>query len=419
MKKHVLCGFIALSLATCALGQTAATSPASAPASRPAARLNDQQAALLQQYIAIIKDTKDGAAAVSAYAKGAAIDARGSELNNTYLRRLLQLGAPQVAALPASVLVQIEPNNSLAWAVLSYAQGRKADYAAALASGIRALEGLTDDASVLNNTGQLLAWYDREDKPPRLADATRRSIDRNREAWLRLDGFAKAFKTMNLAYDDKVTQQKAIDDKVDEAQKKADAAKAKLEDQNQKVKTAEANLDSHKNALKGLNREYWVLYQADNPQPTNTRYHDDLVNRIQQERKNIDATTLELDTLRKGAAPLADDLKTKQAAVDQVKQTKVVSKVAKAFRWDPPAVDGVVTDEAERFGAAAATSRPTELPVDAESEAAGRLKLAKLYISNEMNKKAAQTLQEIIDKYPKSKAAAEAKKLLETLTRDF
>ncbi|MHC4718781.1 MAG: hypothetical protein ACYS5V_17595, partial [Planctomycetota bacterium] len=84
------------------------------------------------------------------------------------------------------------------------------------------------------------------------------------------------------------------------------------------------------------------------------------------------------------------------------------------FRWDPPAVDGVVTNELDGLPPVPARAKP-ELPVDPESEADQRLELAKLYLRHDMSTKAVNILEEINRRFASTRAGRQAKVLLAVL----
>ncbi|KKL15672.1 hypothetical protein LCGC14_2503270, partial [marine sediment metagenome] len=118
---------------------------------------------------------------------------------------------------------------------------------------------------------------------------------------------------------------------------------------------------------------------------------------------------------REGRDVLAE-LTRKQKALEQVRdQFDLQAKRAeRQFRWDPPAVDGVVTAELDGFPVA---TRPadTKLPVDPESEARQRLDLARMYLTHDMSRKAIGMLQDVVKQYPNTRSGRQAKGLLAAL----
>jgi outer membrane protein TolC len=118
---------------------------------------------------------------------------------------------------------------------------------------------------------------------------------------------------------------------------------------------------------------------------------------------------------RQGETVLAD-LKQARAAVEQVRGQlqQALTKIQLDLRWDPPAVDGVVTPEVQGMPVA---SRPATAPADdPQALAASKLDLARLYLQHGMQERAADILREIAALFPATKAAAEARRLLADLS---
>ncbi|HEX8522377.1 MAG TPA: hypothetical protein VF669_08985 [Tepidisphaeraceae bacterium] len=107
----------------------------------------------------------DPSSAVDAYARALAAGTDKVAAEDAYVRRLIDLGLPELAARQAADLNQFDPGNGVAWAVTSYINARKNDTAAALSNIAQAVEKSPKDPFVSRIAGQLTAWYEmRADK---------------------------------------------------------------------------------------------------------------------------------------------------------------------------------------------------------------------------------------------------------------
>ena len=178
---------VALSLG--AGGPLAAAPPAKdQPTSRPATR---QQR--LAEQIRIIRQATRPEEAIEAYARGCGLDATNVEIRDAYMRRMLRFGRPEIAAYAAQVLVKLQPDNYLAWAVMGHRHGKRKEWTEAYEATAVALEGLAKDPSVLYNAGQLVAWQEGQTPPPKLSDRARRAVEQKRPQLNGAPQFKKGF----------------------------------------------------------------------------------------------------------------------------------------------------------------------------------------------------------------------------------
>jgi tetratricopeptide (TPR) repeat protein len=428
-RRHILLACLAiLAWPAIRLPAQAVSTPASTPASMPtsAPTGGDEVAAL----IAAIRQAPDAPAAAAPYNRLTQMEKLTVEAHVAYLRRMLQFGLPLAAARPASALVTADPTNGMAWGVMGYVSGKRASYPEALAQCLKAAACAPDDPSIQNNVGQLIAWCTCAKTPPKLDDAAKRAIARTEDAL-----------TGKKPYDQAAARVKAILDKhalaLAAIQKYIDAAKAdivnldktsadletqlktqtqKIIDQQVVIEKLKANYQSVQNSIV---RIVSVLPTADIS--VYQQRSADIQGRIDKETGNLNDLLRKADALRAEGLANLQKIHDKNAAIaDFTKQLSAEPKFAPAFRWDPPAVDGVVTDEAvvtaggRGPSAASAATAPAVSSADAEAVAAGKLQLATAYLGNDLRDVAIPILKEIIAQYPATKAAAEAKKLLDS-----
>jgi hypothetical protein len=416
---------IAMTTLAVALG-VAAAGFAAEPADGPEKPKADDSEHL-QALIKVLEDTDNPSTAIAAYARAAAVDPKSVRLHRTYMRRMLRFGLPRIAYHPASALVTLSPENGTAWGVLSYMHGRKGELAKALAAGIRAAVLTENNESINHNTGQLLAWYENEIDRPKLSDGVRRTLDKHRQAFFEREDFAQAYRTMSKAYQERARLAKALDAKLDTAQERTE-----------EVRRAALELDAE---LRGLNEEieyrseqiellYRELHRSGTyaAQPVITGHGVEYIyvprqtpaeraairERIHEHERVISALRRQRRQARRQGEGVLEELQRRQKALDRLrKQVKAaLERVEQTFRWDPPAVDGVVTVERDHMPP---PDTSLSLPEDPRRAAEQRLRLARLYLRNEMSEKAEGILVDLIDRYGRTEQAQEARKLLADL----
>jgi hypothetical protein len=101
----------------------------------------------------------DPATAEDAYQRGLKAGADPVAINQSYVREMINLGLPGQAEEAAEQIVDVFPQDGVAWAVLAYADAARNDTTAALAEMAMAVDWAPDDPFVLGVAGKLMAWY--------------------------------------------------------------------------------------------------------------------------------------------------------------------------------------------------------------------------------------------------------------------
>lgn len=138
--------------------------------------------------------------AVAAFTSGGDAGRRNAELNTAYLRRLLQLAHPETAGLPAATLIGMDANNGMALGVAGFNSGRQNRLPEAIGFTMKAAHLAKDDPSILNNLGQLVAWYEGA-KTYKLPAADLPLLDKVKAECSSQAAYAAAYKTIKDAYD--------------------------------------------------------------------------------------------------------------------------------------------------------------------------------------------------------------------------
>ncbi len=412
--KHAAIIFAAALLWTFLSGPAGGQAPTSAPTTSPAARLEAQ--------IQAVSQADDPRAAMSAYARGCAINRSNTEIHDAYMRRMLKFGLPKIAYYPARELVLLDPNNALAWGVVGYMQGKRGELEEAFSATIRSLEKRRDDPSVLHNAGQLAAWYENEPNLPKLSDSARRSLAQMKEELLANKQYSSAYETIQAAYKQSADLTAQLDKQIVAAEAEVSAIRqtrmeleGRFREINDEIDRRNRTIDECWRELRGGSVSY---YRDDTGRTVSYRrysraYRDDLYDRIHQGEREVERLKSERGGVQSRGRAALVELKGKEAVMVRLKQQMLKAKIRteQTFRWDPPAVNGVVTPEVEHFPV---TTRQAA-PADPETQAGQRLKLAQLYIRHEMNEKAVEILEGILEDYDSTRAADQAKILLAKL----
>ncbi|MFB3890909.1 MAG: hypothetical protein ACE15C_02670 [Phycisphaerae bacterium] len=171
---------------------------------RPAARTaqDDNTAAMVKA----INSAQDPSAAVQAYADAMAGGRKDLKVQRAYIRKMVDLGSPEMAYSQALTMVALDPNNGLAWAVIAYVSARKGEAAAALSNISLAAQNFPDDPFIQRTAAQLIAWYD--SKPhPELAEGVKLLVARLRARMVNMPVYAQAYKETMAAYNELTKQQ--------------------------------------------------------------------------------------------------------------------------------------------------------------------------------------------------------------------
>jgi hypothetical protein len=163
----------------------------SAESQAPAVQPTDRLASHTQA----IRDAQDPSVAVAAYARAVAeIGPDGTipqSLLEAYVHRMVQFYLPDAAYQQARMLVDANPDDGIAWAVMSFVAARRGQMAEALADTVQAASRMPDNRFVQETAGQVLAWYDLN--KPTVSDSLRSSIERIRKDLQGQQSFAQAY----------------------------------------------------------------------------------------------------------------------------------------------------------------------------------------------------------------------------------
>jgi len=379
--------------------------------------------------------------ATAAYAKGCTINRRSSKLQLAYLKKMLQLGRPDVAKKAATELLEIDPKCGLALGTIAYMHARKTHYLPALTPAVKAAEIERDNKSIIANAAQLVAWYEAAKRGTVDAD-TRRTIKalpssskqfaadykRAKEGIKKL-GDIKAKKDKEaqqaLAEAEKVeSEAKSLSDKLKSAGKTYDQQVKQLNDAKRDLSRAQYDINrstSYQSRQSAQRRIDGIIRRIRDIQRTMQKQEDagrKLKNELEKVRKNARSKRYEAGKLTREAKAVAEGMPTN-------------------FGWLPPAVDGVVTPDAtiaKPNTGVTKTPKPgssylvptkepkPKVPKQASlqqrletAEAADKLQMAKLCITSKekaMKAKGRELLKEILTKYSSTPSATEAKELL-------
>jgi hypothetical protein len=157
----------------------------------------------LDRAIREVADAPDIDAAIDAYSFGLTLDRSSVKLHKTYLRRMVDLGAPHLASGAATKVVDAEPDAALARAVLAYSAGRDGLMVDALTDISIAAKRAPDDPFIQRTSGHLLAWYDNNPRPPGLPSTVRFALQAMHETFDDKRVFADAYNDAADYYHDR------------------------------------------------------------------------------------------------------------------------------------------------------------------------------------------------------------------------
>ncbi|RPI64683.1 MAG: hypothetical protein EHM48_00350, partial [Planctomycetaceae bacterium] len=122
------------------------------------ASIQDQLTPVIQA----IRNAPDASTALTNFAYGLSLDRRSAALNEAYVRKMIDLGQPELAIDQARELVKLDSYNAVGWAVVGYANIEQGNMGDAMPAVARAAVLNPSDAFIENTAGQLVAWYDDE-----------------------------------------------------------------------------------------------------------------------------------------------------------------------------------------------------------------------------------------------------------------
>ena len=387
---------------------------ASPPASRPASSspvAAEVIPADLAGCIQAIRAAGDSRAAMAAYARGCSIERNSLQLQEAYMLAMLRLGRPSTAAFPARALLTIKADHPMAWAVVGYNEAKRKRLVKAIGPTFRAAAKLTDGPSVLHNAGQLLAWYENQSQPPNISDAAIRSIQKSKDVLGKKKPFAEGRKAIQVQYDNRKKIRDLHKVKIDAAKGEANEILTTGKGIDRAVADMNVEIKRRRETIVDLRGQYRRL--KDHPERDLAGTRRALLNlKITHERQAVKDLEDKIAAAGVRGKQVLGQLRRKLAEVKKLERTLAheLSKRPVRFRWDPPAVDGVVTPEVTL-----STPSSTAPAGTGDQTGEARLRIAKLYLKNKMPEKAAAILNEIIINHPTSSAAAEAKAILAKL----
>jgi hypothetical protein len=150
--------------------------------------------------IAAIQQAADPSAAVTAFADGIAVNSKDPTLYKAYVRRMVDLGLPELAHHQAQTLTTLEPKDGLAWGVVAYVDARRGDMATALSAISLAGQFAPADSFVAHTAGELSAWYDARADKAQLQDSVKEAVAKMRTIVGEEAAFAQAYNVATQAY---------------------------------------------------------------------------------------------------------------------------------------------------------------------------------------------------------------------------
>ena len=376
-------------------------------------------ATAMPELIATIRNAKDVGTAARSYAQGRNLDKNNVELYDAYMRKMLTLGYPKIALYAAMELRRLQVKNGTAWGVIGYDEAKRYRYSTAFESAIRAMELLPDDPGVQHNAGVLMAWYESLRFRPKLAPELHRTLAENRKQWLERVKYAEAYRKYKAEFATRAKRIAELKAELARAERDADAADrqsrqaiAQYQDYAWEMARIERDAMALEQRLVTVERESLEIDNEDE-----RPYYDNLIielrRSIRDDESKLRSMRTECSQYRTRAVQKAELLSKARQALNKAKKALAVEeKDVPKIDWQPPAVDGAITPEdpnPPRFATdAGLTSKPTPA-----SSAESQLKIAKLLMQNDRMQRAAAMLAAIIEKYPDTKAAEEAGRLLQ------
>jgi len=365
------------------------------------------------------------------YARGCSINRKNIKLQDAYMKKLLKLGRPDIANIPAQELIEIDTKNGIAWGNISYIFAKRGQtfFLQSLTNGLKAIVLDTENTGICQNVSQLVMWYEVN----KLS-----SLDANSNLILKkLSGeipFSKEYdKNIKIVKDNYVkiekncqVKKKDVDSAVAEAKKIETKYKQLNETLKAKGKSYDAEIkkiDTIQNQLNNQNNTGSTDYRQIDAMNRNKQ---NLQRQINTAKSNADKLLSEGEEMRKQADIVKKEWETKRD--DAIKLQKSVNsndELINSFEWSPPAVDDIIHPDLTIVKNHITTSAPSAAPVEisldmriAEAEASDSLDMAKFGVNSKdvnMKNMAKDLLTKIIKEYSKTKAVVEAKLLLEKM----
>lgn len=151
-----------------------------------------------------IEQAPDPSAAVTAYANGVANESNDPKIHEAYVKRMVDLGLPELAYHQAHALTTIQTKNGLAWGVVAYVSARRGQMPEALAAINLAGQYAPDNKFVAHTAAELAAWYDFKAEKNNVTPSLRDGLARVRERLDKSDAYSQAYDMAKKAYQSQV-----------------------------------------------------------------------------------------------------------------------------------------------------------------------------------------------------------------------
>lgn len=147
-----------------------------------------------------IEQAPDPSAVVAAYANGIAIDRNNPKVHDAYVRRMLDLGLPELGYRQARTLTTLQSSNGVAWGVVAYVDARRGDMPSAVSAINLAGQFAPGHPFVQRTAGEMLAWYDSQAEATQLAENAKIGLGKIRTLLEKSPAFTTAYNDAKKAY---------------------------------------------------------------------------------------------------------------------------------------------------------------------------------------------------------------------------
>jgi len=390
----------------------------------------EQQAAQLADIIAAIDSAETIDQAVEAYNSANIIERGNVEANTAYMKKMLTFGKVQYAVYGARWILSVEPDNPLALSVMGYYDAVAGDMEKALPEIIFALRQLPDDESLLHDAGQLVAWLDVQDEAGQWPGEVDRIIDKNQDDWVSHEVFRQAYDLATEALTQLDRPIEEVEYIVEEIRQEGLAIDDEVTDMTDRLIPIDQELYSLRLELSAVEAELAgvaVDFDSDQPEVRRrlTRWErqvfqdraDELRDMIRENDRERAELIVEIRRLKRLRRDIKDDFESTKAKLDALlsDRRKLIRRIGKDLEWRLPAIDGVVIDIAQLRRQSEAEAQLPRMLLSDEANAAGKLQLAKKYLEIDKPDMAVKYLQLLLETFPDSEAADEARQLLDQL----
>ncbi|MCE5279614.1 MAG: hypothetical protein ABFD92_09340 [Planctomycetaceae bacterium] len=373
------------------------------------------------ELIQAIHDAPDATTASKAYVEARSADKADPQIYKIYIQRMLELGQPLLAAVPAAELTAIEAQNGLAWGVIGYAKARSGRVGEAMPALINAAKYADDNAGIMFNAGVICAWQESTVRKSDIPSEAASSAASLKSQWESKKDFAEGGKAALAAFklrQDYIKTQHERLTKLDSDIKDAQGKNREAAEQFNVLKRRSDALERRMRAADETVRRY--NFDARNSSDTRLpAYVTEAQADYRQARDELAGVVRQGNALRQ-VVVLRERaiIKAQQQKERETKALQAFEKCDPTMPWKPPAVGGVIAaDASDAVAEEPAASGPTATTgASPLSQGQRRLKLAQMLIRNNQRDKAIQELLAIIQQYPDSEISRQAQALLDTIT---